>query len=397
MNVIVNCEFRFYQTPDGKVWTPSSFEYDFWMRYAAVFEQVTVVARIKPVSTVSPDWLQANGKQVNFHALPHYIGLKALIIALPRLIKSLLAVIKLDGLLLFRVPSQTATIATYLLKKNQPYAVEVIGDPYDVFSTGVGGKLAAPWLKMFSKRTLQKQCQHALGASYVTECYLQQRYPPGINTITSFYSSIMLDESQIVDTPRKYQQVARKLVFVGSLEQMYKALDILLQAFSLLVKADDTYRLTIIGAGQHLAELKALAQHLTINANVDFVGEIKSNEVINHLRQADLFVLPSRTEGLPRAIIEAMAQGLPCVGTSVGGIPELIPDELCVPADDATALFSVLNKLCNNLDELTKQSMINLEKSKQYGNQFLSAKRQQFYQDLKIQYHANLNKARGSN
>ena len=92
-----------------------------------------------------------------------------------------------------------------------------------------------------------------------------------------------------------------------------------------------------------------------------------------------------------------MAQGLPCVGTSVGGIPELIPDELCVPADNANALFSVLNKLSNNLDELTKQSINNLEKCQQYGNQFLSAKRQQFYQDLKIQYQANLKKQRGSN
>ena len=300
MNVIVNCEFRFYQTPDGNVWTPSSFKYDFWLRYAAVFEQVTVVARIKQVSEVSPDWLQANGKQVNFHALPHYIGLKALIFALPRLIKSLLAVIKLDGLLLFRVPSQTATIATWLLKKNRSYAVEVIGDPYDVFSTGVGGKIAAPILKAFSKRTLQKQCQQALGASYVTQYYLQQRYPPGKNTITSFYSSIMLDESQIVDAPRIYQQAARKLVFVGSLEQMYKAPDILLQAFASLVNTDNTYQLTMIGAGQHLSELKAQAQHLNIQDNVAFVGEIKSNEVINYLSQADLFVLPSRTEGLPR-------------------------------------------------------------------------------------------------
>ncbi|MDO6445475.1 glycosyltransferase [Colwellia sp. 1_MG-2023] len=397
MNVIVNCEFRFYQTPDGNVWTPSSFKYDFWLRYAAVFEQVIVVARIKEVSEVSPDWLQANGKQVTFHALPHYIGLKALIFALPRLIKSLLAVLKLDGLLLFRVPSQTATIATCLLKKNKSYAVEVIGDPYDVFSTGVGGKLAAPLLKTFSKRTLQKQCQRALGASYVTQYYLQQRYPPGKNTLTSFYSSIMLDESQIVDTPRSYQQVARKLVFVGSLEQMYKAPDILLQAFSSLVKADSTFQLTMIGAGQHLSELKAQAQQLNIQNNVEFVGEIKSNEVINFLSQADLFVLPSRTEGLPRAIIEAMAQGLPCVGTSVGGIPELIPDELCVPADDAMALFTVLNKLCNNLDQLTEQSVRNVEKSRQYANQFLSAKRQQFYQDLKTQYQANLKKQQGSN
>lgn len=386
MNVIVNCEFRFYQTPDGKVWTPSSFKYDFWLRYTEVFDQVTVVARINKVPEVSADWLQANGDQVKFHALPHYIGLVGLILSLPKLIKSLKTIIQSDGLLLFRVPSQTATIATWLLKKNRPYAVEVIGDPYDVFSTGVGGKLAAPFLKTFSTRTLQKQCKNALGASYVTQFYLQNRYPPGNNTITNFYSSIMLDEAQIVAEPRIYKTKARNLVFVGSLEQMYKAPDILLESFTKLVKEDKSYQLTMIGAGQHLPSLKENTVQLNIQDNVNFVGEIKSNEVVDHLSKADLFVLPSRTEGLPRAIIEAMAQGLPCVGTKVGGIPELIPEELCVPADDAQSLFNVLSKLCNNVDELTKQSAINLEKSKQYGNQFLSQKRKGFYQSLKDKY-----------
>ncbi|MCO4798329.1 MAG: glycosyltransferase family 4 protein [Colwelliaceae bacterium] len=386
MNVIVNCEFRFYQTPDGNVWTPSSFKYDFWLRYTEVFDQVTVVARINKVPEVSSDWLQANGAQVKFHALPHYIGLMGLILSLPKLIKSLKTIIHSDGLLLFRVPSQTATIATWLLKKNRPYAVEVIGDPYDVFSTGVGGKFAAPFLKIFGTSTLQKQCKNALGASYVTQFYLQNRYPPGKNTITNFYSSIMLDEAQIVAEPRIYKTKARKLVFVGSLEQMYKAPDILLESFAKLVKEDNHYQLTMIGAGQHLPSLKENSVQLNIQNNVNFVGEIKSNEVVDYLSEADLFVLPSRTEGLPRAIIEAMAQGLPCVGTKVGGIPELIPEELCVPADDANSLFTVLSKLCNNVDELTKQSALNLEKSKQYSNQFLSQKRKGFYKSLKDKY-----------
>ena len=59
--------------------------------------------------------------------------------------------------------------------------------------------------------------------------------------------------------------------------------------------------------------------------------------VTEQLDAADVFVLPSRQEGLPRAMIEAMARSLPCVGSDVGGISELIPDWV-VPPNDPQAL-----------------------------------------------------------
>jgi glycosyltransferase involved in cell wall biosynthesis len=383
MNVMVSCEFRFFQTPDGNVWTSSSFQYEFWLRYLTSFKQVIVLARVKKVDLAESDWQLSSGDNVTFFNLPYYIGMSGLIKSSFSLFYRLIQASKFTGLFLCRVPSQNATLLTKILRfKKQAYALEVVGDPYDVFSTGVGGKLAT-FIRNSSTDALKKQCLHALGVSYVTEHYLQKRYPTGKLTYQSHYSSIMLDDAQIINQARVFSKPARKLLFVGSLNQLYKAPDILLSAFAKLVYQDSNFQLTLLGTGKYLTQIKQQAVALNIAQNVHFKGEVKSNEVTKYLQNADLFVLPSRTEGLPRAIIEAMAQALPCVGSSVGGIPELLAPNFCVPPDDISSLYKLLIELCNDTAELTLQSKINLEKSKNYHCDVLTKKRSDFYQKLR--------------
>ena len=74
MNVVVTVEQRFDSTPDGKVWTQTSFPYSFWTRYLEVFEGVRVVARVRAVPSVPSDWKRADGEGVSFIAVPYYIG-----------------------------------------------------------------------------------------------------------------------------------------------------------------------------------------------------------------------------------------------------------------------------------------------------------------------------------
>lgn len=386
MNILVCCEFHFYQTPDNQVWTTSSFSYDFWQRYLNCFEEVIVIARVKKVITSEPEWTLTSGNSVSFFNLPEYQGLYGLIKTLPKLISRLHAATKLKGLFLFRVPSQSASILTSLLPSERKYALEVVGDPEDVFSSGVGGKLLAPVLRYFSTRTLKKQCKHAAGVSYVTQHYLQQKYPSAKNAVTSHYSSLQLNEKYFSQTAREFIQPARDLIFIGSLNQLYKAPDILFKAFAKLVNDDSRYHLTIIGTGIHQTMLTQLAQDLGIENNITFTGEVNHQQVLEHLRNADLFVLPSRTEGLPRAMIEAMAQGLPCIGSFAGGIPELLTPDFCVPINDIDALYAALKRLCNNTQLLSAQSKINLTASSDYQESVLTKRRTDFYQKLKELY-----------
>jgi glycosyltransferase involved in cell wall biosynthesis len=97
------------------------------------------------------------------------------------------------------------------------------------------------------------------------------------------------------------------------------------------------------------------------------------------LDTADLFVHPSRTEGLPRALIEAMARGLPCIGSNVGGIPELLSPAEQVPAGDANALEAKLCEVLGDPQRLVRLSRENLAKAREYHADALRPRRQAFY------------------
>lgn len=387
MKALVTCEFRFFQTPDGSIWTTSAFEYQFWKRYLTVFDSVIVIARVKQVNEADPKWSKSDGANVTFFNLPYYVGLLGLLKKLPLLFYKIFMASKLDGLFICRVPSQTANIlTTFLNLQKRKYVLEVVGDPFDVFSSGVAGKWIGKVLRYKSTNTLKKQCRLAFGVSYVTQFYLQQRYPAGEKSISSHYSSIMLNDSQFENIPLKYEYPARKLIFIGSLNQLYKAPDILLAAFSKLVAFDNTFKLSILGTGSFEAILKGQAEELNISQNVDFLGEVPSEQVIPFIKKSDVFVLPSRTEGLPRAMIEAMSQRLPCIGSNAGGIPELIDDKYCVPINDINSLYSCILDLCNNIHELNMQSNINFKKSQDYSSDKLIKRRTAFYQACRDNY-----------
>lgn len=83
--------------------------------------------------------------------------------------------------------------------------------------------------------------------------------------------------------------------------------------------------LRFIGDGGYRSTLTKMASDQGIADRVKFLGWLAAGPAVRaELDRADLFVLPSRTEGLPRALVEAMARGLPCIGSTAGGIPELL-------------------------------------------------------------------------
>ena len=142
-----------------------------------------------------------------------------------------------------------------------------------------------------------------------------------------------------------------------------KSPDVVLHAVALVGASGTRCSLRWIGGGQHLAAMERYAARLGIADRVRFEGQQPADRVAGELRRADLFVLASRTEGLPRALIEAMAAGLPCIGTRVGGIPELLDDEALVAPGDAEALAARIRAFLDDAGLFERQAARNLRES----------------------------------
>ncbi len=108
---------------------------------------------------------------------------------------------------------------------------------------------------------------------------------------------------------------------------------------------------TVHGDGPLRAQLEEQIKSAHLSHQMQLAGSFKRNQLAGIMRCADLFVLPSITEGFPLAIVEAMAWGRPIVATKVGGIPELLDDGatalLCPPRDSEGSALAVLSLLGN--------------------------------------------------
>src|SRR5207302_207489 len=101
-----------------------------------------------------------------------------------------------------------------------------------------------------------------------------------------------------------------------------KGIDVLIQAWGIVHKQLPQARLIIVGDGPIRHQLKYIANALGVDDSIEFVGQ--QNNIVAQLQRGSIFVLPSRWEGMPNAVLEAMACGLPCVATRVSGSEDII-------------------------------------------------------------------------
>ena len=158
----------------------------------------------------------------------------------------------------------------------------------------------------------------------------------------------------------------------------------LLEAAAICASRHLDFRLRFVGGGRYVDTLKQDVSRRRLSDRVLFMGQLPAGEPIRTvLDEADLFILPSRSEGLPRAMIEAMARGLPCIGTQVGGIPELLSPEDLVPPGDAQALALKIIEVSGQPRRLAQMSAANLSQAQAYCEEALRDRRTQFYSRLR--------------
>ena len=139
-----------------------------------------------------------------------------------------------------------------------------------------------------------------------------------------------------------------RLLSVGRLVHQ-KGLDLAMRALGGLKEFDWEWR--IAGDGPQQAALQSLAKELGIGDRVIFLGWQSREQLTEWYRRANIFLFPSRHEGMPNAMLEAMSSGLPVIASCIAGNDELVMDDktgLLVPSEDIERLQTALKKLLSD-------------------------------------------------
>lgn len=382
MNLTLLFDHRFYRDKDGTVFSLQNYNYQFFVdRYLQIFDGINILARVSSSLPRKREAEKTTGEGVSIFPIEDWNAQRFPWAWRGKVRRTLEQVLSNPTAVISISPGITGFVARrILIGKTLPYGVEVVGDPYDAFSPGAMKHLLRPVFRWWFYSQLKRQCASACAAAYVTQYALQKRYP--CQAYSMGISDVKISHQSLAPEARSFttQKHPVALIHVGSFAQLYKAPEILIDACDLCVKGGFEVTLTMVGDGKHRPELEHRAARKGLGERIRFLGQLPAGEAIRkQLDLADMFVLPSRQEGLPRAMVEAMARGLPCVGSTVGGIPELLPMEDLVPPGDAIALAAKIREIGSDPKRLTLMSSQNLEKAKEYRETILQEKRLAFY------------------
>lgn len=388
MRVCVATEQRLFRRK-GKFYVEAIGGQEFWQRYLDVFSKVNVVARVTDVESLPDSALRVDGGKIKVTPIPSYNSALTGAFKIPSIRSHLRQVANADAAFILRVPGVIgALLSRQLEKRDWPFALEVVGDPHESLSLAALNSYSGYIARPFLVAALKRQCKKAAAASYVTQETLQKRYPTNGYAISC--SDVELTEKWFAVSNKLWTTASdnpainpgpHRLIFVGSLSQRYKGLHILLKALHSCREIGISLHLDVLGDGQYRQEYEKQASDLGLSEMIMFHGYVKhGDEVLRHMQSADLFVMPSLVEGLPRAMIEAMACGLPCIGSNVGGIPELLEPEDTFAVNNPVELANKIAEIVQNPARMANMSARNRQQSAQFRADILWEKRRAFYQ-----------------
>lgn len=387
MRALVTASARFAITPDGVLCTQNgSLPHRFWTRYLDVYDEVRLMVRAQPVASVPDGWVVSSGPGVVPVPLPYYEGALQYVKTRRNMAQAAHQAVAQAEAIHLRLPCSIGSLVWGARERAHPYGVEVVGDPYEVFSPHSVQHPLRRFFRWWFPRRLRQQVTGAAAVAYVTQFSLQQRYPAAAGAFTTHYSSIELGDEAFVSEARPVKNGDHpfRVVFVGSLAQLYKAPDVLIDAVKGCVDQGLDIQLVVVGDGKYRPQLEGQVASLGLDGRVMFTGEVSGAAAVREqLDRADLFALPSHSEGLPRAMIEAMARALPCVGTHAGGIPELLAPEYLVAPGDAAALADLISGVARDPARRAEMSARNLAKAREYHDAVLRQRRNAFYTYVK--------------
>jgi glycosyltransferase involved in cell wall biosynthesis len=285
--------------------------------------------------------------------------------------------------LVARLPSEIGQLAVRVAKAlRKPYAVEVVTCTWDALWNrgGLQGKLYAP----VSRANMRRAVRDAPFALYVTREFLQRRYPTRGRSVGC--SNVELPPPDDAVLARRLETIrsGRTPFTIGTIAVLtvrFKGIQTALEALGTARGSLPPVELQIVGAGDSAPWRELAARHGVADC-VSFLGVIRSEQMSEWLDLVDLYIQPSFQEGLPRGLIEAMSRGCPALGSTAGGIPELLePDCLHAPGD-ARRLAELIVGAASEPGRREAQARRNFDAARTYSAPVLDETRNRFWAEF---------------
>jgi glycosyltransferase involved in cell wall biosynthesis len=363
---------------NGEFYESSGFDNVFINRYLNIFDKVRIIARNEELTeTPKPKFEKLKNDNLEFCT---FVSSKQVLSVEGR--KKIKNYILECDYAVIRVPSVLGLVAADICIKNKvPYVMEVVGCPWDAVSTrGLKWIIPALGFTYFTRRTVNK----AKYVVYVTEKFLEKRYPTKGKYIPC--SNVTLENYGTVDMQKRAKKISefdkKEELLIGtcaSVDTVYKAQDDVIKAMALLKQKGINIRYQLAGGGDQ-SRIGNVISKYKLEDSVEFVGELKHSDVFAWLDSLDIYVHPSKQEGLCRAIKEAMSRGCPILAADAGGVHEQIQEECIFGKGDYNGLCKKI--LSINRNKMTQYSNENYKNASRYQSSVLYERRNHFFADF---------------
>jgi glycosyltransferase involved in cell wall biosynthesis len=363
---------------EGTYFSNGALPYRALTRYLRHFDSLVVVGRVRPATAATRTVASGAGVEMACLSPPSPLGLYTPGVV-TRHVREVVAGV---DCVIARLPSLVGLAAcAEASRAAKPWMVEVVGDALGALWNhgSVAGKLLAAPIWLRTRRWVAR----APFALYVSQEFLQRRYPTRGESVGCSNAAVEGPRADVLE--RRLGSIAAHagapptLGLVGSLDVDYKGHETALRALALLRRGGlPGARLRLLGGGDP-RRWRARAAALGVADAIELGGTLPGGApVLAWMDALDVLLVPSETEGVPRALVEAMSRALPAVGARVGGIPELIDPEWTHAPGDARALAAIVARLAGDPDRLRTVTRRNWEAAAPFAADVLEERRATF-------------------
>jgi glycosyltransferase involved in cell wall biosynthesis len=377
----------FYSYND-QFYSPGGLPAFAWERYLNHVDEITVISRGRKIED-HKGLILSSRERVKFDLFYQVKGGLDYYKYKKDIVKKLNDQIIASDFVIIRVPSTIGYFAYQICKKlNKPYITEVVGCAWD--STWNYGSLLVKAQAPIGFFRMRKMVKNSFASTYVTKNFLQKRYPTNSNLTTHASNvQIPLTDEIVLENHLKLltnfnNERLFKIGIIGNLEVKYKGFDIAAKALKLVKEQlpNLQFKLYLVGGGSHDYVRNLFLSH-NLQNDIEIVGRLQSGSaILDFLDNLDLYIHPSKQEGLPRSVIEAMSRACPILASTVAGIPELVDNKYLHHPGDFKTFAHQLIQVINSIEERISMAKINFDNSKQYTADILGDRRNQFFKNV---------------